>query len=188
VGTPARRHLFKALVQGHAPVSQEGYEAQVAELWAIPQREGRYMALDWACRCTPFITLHALPLYEGLVREGAWWDTVDVVAAHLVGRLLLEERAFMKPVLDRWVSDECLWIRRTAVLAHLKHKAATDEAQLFAHCLRLAPEREFFIRKAIGWALREYGKTAPACTKAFLAAHRDELSGLSYREGMKHLA
>jgi 3-methyladenine DNA glycosylase AlkD len=103
-------------------------QTEVAALWAIPQREGRYLALDWACRFKPFLTLHALPLCERPIREGAWWDTVDVIAAHLVGR------------------------------------------------------------KAIGWALRESGKTAPGSVSAFLAVNRDSLSRLSCREGMKHLA
>jgi 3-methyladenine DNA glycosylase AlkD len=81
-----------------------------------------------------------------------------------------------------------MWIRRAALLAHLKHKEKTDERQLFAHCLLLAGEKEFFIRKAIGWVLRDYSKMAPDTVRAFLHAHRALLSPLSLREASKHLA
>jgi 3-methyladenine DNA glycosylase AlkD len=187
VGSVERRRLFLDLVKAHKPDSQEVYEAQVTALWAIPQREGRYLSLDWACRFKDFITLHALPLYERMIREGAWWDTVDVLAAHLVGYLLLHHRKTLKPVIETWVEDECLWIRRTAILAHLKHKQETDETQLFHHCLKLAPEKDFFIRKAIGWILREYSKTSPHTVRSFLEAHGASLSGLSQREASKWL-
>lgn len=188
VGSVERHQLFQELVKVLKPDSQQRYEAQVAGLWAIPQREGHYMALDWACRFKSFITLHALPLYERMIREGAWWDTVDVLAAHLVGHLLLHQRKTMKPLLETWVKDECLWIRRTAILAHLKHKQETDETQLFDHCLKLASETDFFIRKAIGWALREYSKTSPDAVRNFLKTHGENLSGLSRREASKRLS
>jgi 3-methyladenine DNA glycosylase AlkD len=80
-----------------------------------------------------------------------------------------------------------MWLRRTAILAQLKHKDATDAGELFDYCLRRSGETEFFIRKAIGWALREYAKTDPDAVRGFLSAHGDELSGLSYREAAKHL-
>ena len=100
----------------------------------------------------------------------------------------MADRTEMRPSLDSWIDDADLWIRRSALLAHVKHKALTDTRQLFAHCLRVAGEPEFFIRKAIGWVLREYAKTDLEAVARFLEEHRDELSGLSYREASKHLA
>ena len=93
----------------------------------------------------------------------------------------------MHPKLDRWIDDRNLWIRRTAILSQLKHKGGTDRDQLFGYCLRRAGEKEFFIRKAIGWALREYAKTEPDAVRAFALEHREQLSGLSFREATKHL-
>jgi 3-methyladenine DNA glycosylase AlkD len=188
VGTPERRTLLKVLVAAHAPLAQSEYQAQVLALWGIPQREGKYMAVDWATRFKPYLCPQALPLFERLIREGAWWDTVDAVATHLIGGLLLNQRDLMRPVLDQWIEDDCLWIRRTALLAHLKHKVETDEDQLFTHCLKLSAEKEFFIRKAIGWALREYSKTRPEAVRRFLIQHRELFSGLTYREAMKAMA
>lgn len=187
VGMVPLRALVRELARAHAPRDQEEYLHQVQALWALPEREARYAAIEWARRFKAFITLAALPLYERMVREGQWWDTVDAIAANLVGKLLLEHRRELKPLLEKWTRDENLWIRRTALLAHLKHKADTDQAQLFAHCLRLAHEKDFFIRKAIGWALRAHSLTAPEAVRAFLDAHRGVLSGLSYREGGRRL-
>lgn len=188
VGAVALRGVLRDLYSSHAPRDAAHCRSQIAELWALPEREAKYAAIEWARRFKAHITLDALPLYERMIREGRWWDTVDAIAAHLLGRLLLERRREVKPTMERWIRDEDLWIRRAALLAHLKHKAATDEAQLFDHCLRLAPERDFFARKAIGWALREYGKTAPEAVNAFLETHRERWSGLTYREARKRLA
>ncbi|HJV22045.1 MAG TPA: DNA alkylation repair protein [Holophagaceae bacterium] len=187
VDAPTLRAVLKDFYPAHAPRDAAHCRAQVAALWARPQREMKYAAIAWARRFKAHITLEALPLYERMIREGQWWDTVDAVAAHLVGRLLLEHRRELRPVMEQWISDENLWIRRAALLAHLTHRAATDEARLFDHCLRLAPEKDFFIRKAIGWALRAYSKVQPERVRAFLSEHRSRFSGLSTREGMKVL-
>lgn len=187
VGAVPLRRILQDLAGRSAPASQSDYLAQVAALWTIPEREGRYAAVDWARRFRPFITVEALPHYERMIREGAWWDTVDAIAAHLVGRLLLEQRARLRPVMESWIQDPDPWIRRAALLAHLKHRGATDRVQLFAHCLRLAPEKGFFLRKAIGWSLREYSKTAPGDVRAFLETHPGTFSGLSVREALKVL-
>jgi 3-methyladenine DNA glycosylase AlkD len=163
-----------------------GYERNVLALWELPHREERYVAIRYA-RQAKYVGPEALGLYERMIREGAWWDLVDEPAAHLVGAALGKARAEVKPVLDLWVLDPDMWIRRTAVIAQLRLGRATDEAQLFRYCLLLAPEREFFIRKAIGWGLREYSKTAPEAVVEFLETHRERLSPLSLREGGKHL-
>ncbi len=110
-----------------------------------------------------------------------------MVALNLVGKVLLDEREKLKPKLDRWVDDRNMWLRRTAIISQLKHKDRTDEAWLFDICLRRCEEKEFFIRKAIGWALREHAKTSPAGVKSFLRTHGDKLSGLSFREAAKPL-
>ncbi len=187
VGTPERRALLQELARGHAPQDRSRCESQILELWGLNGREGRYLALDWACRFKDFIRLEALPLYERLIREGAWWDTVDVVGPKLVGRLLRLHPEVIGPVLEAWIQDPCLWMRRAALLSQLTLKGATDASRLFDHCLRLAPEKDFFIRKAIGWALREYGKTNPQAVARFLETHRPRLSALSYREGHRRL-
>jgi 3-methyladenine DNA glycosylase AlkD len=122
-----------------------------------------------------------------MIVEGAWWDFVDDIAIRLVGMVLLDDRERMHPKLDRWIDDPNMWIRRTAILSQIKHRDRTDQDQLFGYCLKRADEKEFFIRKAIGWALREYAKTEPDAVREFALNHRDQLSGLSFREATKHL-
>lgn len=187
VQKPDRVAMHRFMRTQFCPPSQQDYEDGVLALWRLPHREEKYAAIEFASQNRKYIASASLPLYERLIREGAWWDFVDPVATMLVGGVLLRQRADVGRVMDQWIRDPDLWIRRAALLAHLKHKTQTDERQLFDHCLRLAGEKEFFIRKAIGWALREHSKTAPDAVRAFLTEHRARLSPLSYREGAKHL-
>jgi len=163
------------------------YRRMVVALWEQPHREEKYLAITVARHHRRFITMENMPLYERLIVEGAWWDLVDDVAINCVGTVLRTERAAARPMLEAWVDDEIMWLRRTSLIAHLKHKDETDQQMLFDHCLRRAHEKEFFIRKAIGWALRSYARTAPDAVASFLLEHRSEWSGLTFREAAKHL-
>ena len=132
-----------------------------------------------------------LELYRHLVVTGAWWDLVDEIATQLVGPVLQAFRESVTPVIDRWAVEEDLWLRRTAILAQLKHRGDTDIALLErAVAANLEGSRfggEFFVRKAIGWALREHAKTDPAWVLALLDRYADRVSPLSRREATKHL-
>ena len=187
VPKPARDPLVRAMKTRFAPQDRSEYEAGVLALWREPWRESQYLALDFARLFLPLATLQSLPLWERLIREAAWWDRVDALASTLVGPLLLRHRPEVSGALEGWVRDPHLWLRRSALLAHLNHKRATDWEQLGRHCLLLAGEREFFIRKAIGWVLRQYARTDPGAVLAFLDTHGPALSGLSRREAMRHL-
>lgn len=187
VQKPDRVPVFRAVRDAFPLADQGDYEALVRALWAEPQREAKYVALQIANQPKRFITAASMPLYTQLITEGAWWDFVDDVAINLVGRVFRQERAAVASTLAGWVDDDDLWLRRAAIIAQIKHKAETDEAWLFDVCRRRAAETEFFIRKAIGWALREYAKTRPQSVIAFVQAHGHELSPLSRREATKHL-
>jgi 3-methyladenine DNA glycosylase AlkD len=184
---PERARVFREMKKRFAPATRREYEASIRALWRLPHREEKYAAIEYAVQSPALITGKSLPLYEKLIREGSWWDLVDPVAVWLVARVLLAERRQTRPIMARWIGDKELWIRRAALLSQIRHKEATDERQLFAHCLRCAPDQAFFIRKAIGWALRDYSYTAPHSVRDFLLAHRGRLSGLSFREGAKQL-
>jgi 3-methyladenine DNA glycosylase AlkD len=134
-----------------------------------------------------FIIHENLDIYERLIREGAWWDFVDAIAAHLVGGALAKEPQVVYPIMDLWINDADMWIRRSAILCQLNLKDRCDQERLFGYCVSRCHEKEFFIRKAIGWALRQYSYVAPQAVKAFLLEHQKELSGLSFREGAKQL-
>ncbi len=184
----ATKELQRELKKRFPPKDEETLVAQVTALWALPYREPKYAALEHARAFQKKkLTTASLPLIEQLIREGAWWDLVDAAAAWLVSPLYLRDRSAVRPTLDRWRDSDDLWLRRSALLAHLKHREETDREALFADIEALAHEKEFFIRKAIGWVLREYSYAEPEAVKAFLEAHRAELSGLSFREGAKQL-
>jgi 3-methyladenine DNA glycosylase AlkD len=170
------------------------WERGVRTLWdEADYREERYAAIALAGH--RFYRLHqdpaTLPLYRHLVVTGAWWDYVDDIAAHRVGDLLRRHHDEVAPVLRAWAVDDDLWLRRTAILAQLGSKADTDVA-LLEHALTQNLEdslhgREFFIRKALGWALREHARTDPDWVRAFVASYDGRLSGLTRREALKHL-
>jgi 3-methyladenine DNA glycosylase AlkD len=112
----------------------------------------------------------------------SWWDTVDAVAADIVGRLVQRHPALVK-TMDAWIADDNMWLQRTAILHQLRFKDQTDEKRLFGYCLKHGSQKEFFIRKAIGWALREYSKTNPAAVKKFVKTA--PLTNFSKKEAMK---
>jgi 3-methyladenine DNA glycosylase AlkD len=165
----------------------EDYRTKVLSLWSLPHREEKYLAIGYAGTFRKHVAFPQIDLFERMIVEGAWWDFVDELASRIVGKIVLEEQPLMRPVLERWIDHPDLWLRRSAILCQNRHKANTDEAMLFEFCLRRADEKEFFIRKAIGWALREYARTQPDEVRAFLAEHGHKLSGLSRREAAKHL-
>ena len=187
VAAPARKEVLRDLGKQFKPTDAEAYRAFVLGMWRSPHREERYLAVDAAVRWKKFIRPSALPMYETMIREGAWWDFVDRIAAHLVGGVLLSARSTTQPILDVWLADDELWIRRAAVLAHLRHKAHTDVDVLFRACIHCAHETTFWMRKAIGWALREYAKTDPRAVRNFLAEHEHRFAPLTLREARKHI-
>lgn len=182
-----RRAIGKDLSKAYIPDSAAEYEAIVLALWAKPHREEKYLAVQLARAYKKFIVPAQLPLYEQLIRQGAWWDFVDEITAHLVCPLVVKHPEVMWPLMDQWIVDESMWVRRAAILCQLNAKGKTLEDKLFEYCLMRAEEEEFFIRKAIGWALRQYAYQAPDAVRSFVAAHAHQLSGLSRREAMKHL-
>jgi len=178
---------------GHREIARalpplEGFVAWrsfVLELWrGAEHREERYVALDVIAlpRYRGFRTMQALPLYEELIVTGAWWDLVDPIAT----RRLEELWPDVVPVLREWSVGEDMWLRRSAILAQAHRKADTDFALLAELIEPNRGDREFFIRKAIGWALREYAKTNPKAVASYCDAH--ELSALSRREALKHVS
>ena len=162
----------------------------VAEaLWDLPEREFQYVAVDLLAKHHGQLGMESLPSLLQLVQRRAWWDTVDGLAG-VVGDILLRARtgqADAQRPMDAWLGHTSLWVRRVAMLHQLGWKAQTDQARLFRYALALAPETDFFIRKAVGWALRDHARTQPEAVRAFLMAHTHVFSGLTRREAGKHL-
>jgi 3-methyladenine DNA glycosylase AlkD len=190
VSLPAARALFHDVLTAHPLPDRDMWQDTLLALWdEAGYREERYGALALAGHrlYREYQDPEALELYRRLVVTGAWWDLVDDVAVHKVAPILRGFPAEVNPVVLGWSRDEDLWLRRTAILAQVGAKGATD-AGLLAACIEpnLA-DRRFFIRKAIGWALRDYARTDPAWVRSFVDAAGDRMSGLSRREAVKHL-
>lgn len=187
VPKPGRQPVLRALVRRFPPAGVVEYREAVGALWALPHREEKYLAIGYARAFGDHVTFDQLALYRSMITEGAWWDFVDEIAGHLIGRLVADERPRMRPVLEEWIEHEDMWLRRTALICQLRHREETDAVMLFDFCRRRAHEKEFFVRKAIGWALREFAKSDPRAVKAFLDEMGDSLSGLSRREASRYL-
>lgn len=187
VKKPQRDLVLREMTRRFPMAGRDDYVAGVLELWSMPHREEKYLAIALARSDDRFVDLDSVALYRRLIIEGAWWDFVDDVAVHLVGGVHRADRDRMTPILDAWVDDPVMWLRRTAIIAQLGHGADTDADRLFDYCLRRAAEKEFFIRKAIGWALRQYARTDPGAVRAFVLSHRQAWSALTFREATKHL-
>ncbi len=182
-----RTPVLRDLVREYRPDSADSYRGLVLALWNLDHREEKYLALGVARQFKSYVVPGQIDLYRRLIVEGGWWDLVDEVATKLIRHLVINYAADTWQEVDGWIDDEDMWLRRTALICQVGAKEDTDPARLFAFCAARAHEEDFFIRKAIGWALREYAKTAPEDVAAFINVHRGELSGLSYREGSKHI-
>ncbi|MFZ4675887.1 MAG: DNA alkylation repair protein [Nodosilinea sp.] len=182
---PVQKALVKAFVAEHGQPDPAQLEAVVRELWSWPAREYHYVALMVLDHQQKQLTLDAVPLLEDLVTTQSWWDTVDSIASHNVGKLLLLHPSGREAVIGSWRGSANIWLRRTTLLFQLSYKAQTDAALLFSLVEQNQDSKEFFIQKAIGWALREYSKVAPESVQGFVSAA--SLAPLSQREALKWL-
>ena len=188
VPRPVAQRVFTAAFAAHHLDTFEAWRDTLLALWReATHREERYAALDLAARrpYAKYVTREALPVFEEFVVTGAWWDYVDKTAC-LVGEVLRGDRTWATREMRAWSTDEVLWKRRVSIICQLRFKAATDLDLLYACIEANLDDRDFFIRKAIGWALREYAKTDPGEVLRYVVAHADRLSPLSKREVLKH--
>jgi 3-methyladenine DNA glycosylase AlkD len=154
--------------------------------WARPEREFQYVACDYLRRHVGVPGPEFLSVARALITTKSWWDTVDMLATRFVGGLV-RRHPTLATTMDDWSGESDMWLVRTAILHQLNYGSSTDTARLFAYCERQAGHRDFFVRKAIGWALRHYARTDPDAVRAFVAANTGQLSPLSVREATKHL-
>ncbi|MEI5010512.1 DNA alkylation repair protein [Streptomyces sp. PmtA] len=186
IRTPERRALSRTVLAGTPRPSEADCTAIALRCWDLPEREYHYFAADYLRRHTGRCSSAFVPVARLLITTVSWWDTVDTLAAHVVGALVAADPGLAR-VMDRWIEDDDLWIARTALLHQLRHKDATDAERLFRYCLRQSGHPDFFVRKAIGWSLREYAKTDPDAVRGFVDSARDRLAPLSVREALKNL-
>lgn len=180
-----RRALVKEHIALHGAVPLDELPATVRSLFAYPEREMHQVAVDLLGKYAKKLGPDALPLVEEAITTKSWWDSVDALAVHAAGAILKRHPKEIKAWNQRWVSSKDMWLNRTAIIFQLQWKKDTDKALLFANIERLAGHSDFFIRKAIGWALRSLGDTDPAAVRNFVSTQ--VLSPLSVREALRKL-
>lgn len=183
---PKRALLQNPIFKEYVVEDKEDLKATLLLLWELDHREFHYAALDLALKYRRLFVPSDLEFFKVLITRKSWWDTVDHLAINLVG-FLASKHSETVVLLNDWVKGDCMWVHRTALLFQIHWKEKTQEDMLFDCCKALMHEKEFFIRKAIGWALRQYSKVRPEPVKRFIDVHRAYLSGLSIREGSKYL-
>ncbi|HEV2953110.1 MAG TPA: DNA alkylation repair protein [Candidatus Dormibacteraeota bacterium] len=191
VAAPALHKICRDLFRQHPLNGFEAWQATVLNLWHGAEfREDRYAAIDltgdrlYRSHQTPA----ALPLYEELIVSGAWWDYVDTVAVDRIGPILRSHPAEVQPMMLDWSRSEHLWKRRTSIICQVGARAHVDW-DLLRSCIEpnLA-DRDFFVRKAIGWALRQFARSQPEVVAGYVGELGPRLSPLSRREATKHLS
>ncbi|MES5823928.1 DNA alkylation repair protein [Streptomyces sp. RG80] len=184
--TPVRRALSRTVLEGTPRPAEADCTAIALRCWELPEREYQYFAVDYLRRHARVLSSGFLPVTRHLVSTVPWWDTVDLLAAHVVGALVTADPKLTRDM-DAWIVDDDLWIARTALLHQLRYKEHTDAERLFGYCLSQSGHSDFFIRKAIGWALREYAKTDPEAVRTFLAREKGRFAPLSVREALRNI-
>jgi 3-methyladenine DNA glycosylase AlkD len=182
VGTPQRRTAAKPLLRALKGAGANQLLAHAGALWRLPQREYQYVALDLLALHWKELTVSDIPALLELVQDKSWWDSVDALAG-IIGDVLRGQHDYM----DASLQDKNMWVRRIALLHQLGWRDKTDAQRLFSYSLALAHEKEFFIQKAIGWALRDYARHAPDAVRLFTHKEKERLAPLSFREANKHL-
>ena len=192
LGVPSAgvKAVCREVFASHRLGSFETWEATALTLWRDAEyREERYAAisLTGARYYRDHQSPRALPMYEELITTGAWWDYVDEVAARRIGPLLLTHGSVIRPLMLSWSTSPNMWKRRSSIICQVVAREKTDLDLLYANIEPNLPERNFFIRKAIGWALRAYAWIDPDEIAAFVDRAGDRLSGLSRREALKNI-
>ncbi len=186
LASPALRTMQREAVRDLPRPTEDDLRSIALALWSRPEREFQYVGCSYLGANVTVPGPGFVPTLRELITTKSWWDTIDPLATRFTGGLVTHHPSLVA-VMDEWSRDDNLWLVRTAILHQLHYGGATDVDRLFGYCRAQAGHRDFFVRKAIGWALRQYARTDPDAVRAFVEAHRSTLSGLSVREAMKHL-
>jgi 3-methyladenine DNA glycosylase AlkD len=190
VSSPKMRLVCRSVFAGVDFPSADAWRRAVLSIWRrANHREERYAAIELTGikRFAPFQTMDALTIYEEMIVTGAWWDYVDALATHRLGDLLRRYPSVMRRKMLSWSRSKDMWKRRSSILCQIKFKKDTDLDLLYTCIEPSLSSREFFLRKAIGWALRQYAWTDPNEVRRYVASRETALSNLSKREALKNV-
>ena len=183
IPSPLRRQLVKEFIAINGNPAYSQVEEMVYFAWEQPQREWQYTAMEITEKLVKKADPRLLDLAEWMITHKSWWDSVDFVAPNIVGALFQKYPDVKMQYIEKWMSSGNLWLQRSCLLHQLRYNKLADSDLLFSLCERLSGHPDFFIRKAIGWSLRQYSKSYPGAVIEFVNTH--ELSNLSRKEALK---
>lgn len=186
IKTPQSKALMKEFISKYGLPSMDELDSILRNLWSLPEREFQYAAMNLLDKFEKKLPENFTATLEYLIITKSWWDTVDALASHPVGTHFRRYSEVREKYLLEWRRSKNMWLRRTTILFQLGYKKETDFELLCEIIYENLGSDEFFINKAIGWALRQYAYTDPKAVKKFVKA-TSELHPLSRREAMKHL-
>jgi 3-methyladenine DNA glycosylase AlkD len=184
IKSPLRKDLLKEQFVEYSLPELGQFFDEVWKLYSLPEREYQYAAIALIEKMKKHLTTDDFSTLLQLIETKSWWDSVDSIAPHFVGHIVKLDRDYGKKIMLEWSLSDNMWTNRSAILHQLKFKQQTDTELLFHIIKQHSDSKEFFIQKAIGWALREYAKTNPDLVKVFVEEH--PLKPLSKREAFKH--
>ncbi len=184
LSSPLRQQLQTTFIKQFGFPKIDTLSEIIHNAWQLPQREMQYAAMFVLKKQIKELPETAIELFQQLIVEKSWWDSIDFIAPNLVGEHFLRFPEIRDEVLASWMHSGNFWLQRSCLIFQLKYKEQTDQELLFEFCRQLGGEKEFFIRKAIGWSLRQYARTAPQAVKHFVDS--TDLQPLSKREALKH--
>lgn len=182
IPSPLRKSIEREFVKKEGKPTLNELPAIIQLAYQKPQREFQYFINELTEKYVKEFPQDFIETAQFMIVTKSWWDTVDAIAADIAGTLVLNYPVLVKRM-DEWIESDNMWLQRTAILHQLRYKKQTDEKRLFDYCLKHASQKEFFIRKAIGWALREYSKTNPVAVKKFV--NETPLTNFSKNEALK---
>ncbi len=185
VRSPKRKELFREILKSNGIPPQQLAIKIILDLMNHPKREMNYAAIDLALRVQKkYSQPEDLQWIREIILTRSWWDTVDGIAPNILGKFLQNYPELRDPCLKDFIQSDNIWLQRSTLLFQLRYKKDTDQDILFTLCKSLSYSKEFFIQKAIGWALRQYAYTNKEAVYGFVEGH--SLSNLSKREALKH--
>ena len=185
INSPLRRELSKEFLRKENLPPIEIIKDMIKELWEKPEREFQYFGMELLSKYSKQLEADDYQLFEFMLTTKSWWDSIDYIAPNLVGTHFKLFPELKRLIAIEWINSNNMWLQRAAIIFQLKYKGDTDTELLFAFIEQHSSSTEFFIRKAIGWSLREYSKTNPESVLEFVNKHKQQLSGLSKREALK---
>ena len=185
ISAPDRKPLIQPLFKVFKP-NANSLEWLLRQLWEQEEREFHYAAIVIASHYKKYWDASFIEVFEFWITTNSWWDSVDTISSHCIGPFFERFPNVKRTVLDRWENSPNLWLNRACIIHQLQYKSKTDTAYLARVISMHSHSSEFFIQKAIGWALRQYAKTNPEWVIQFVAS--TELKPLSRREALKHLS